>query len=69
MPWSPQSTSWFEKPVSFHKNQRNWSGPVSPVFGKPADEYQIFKKFEIIFLKKLELISRFLVKTKFKNLK
>jgi hypothetical protein len=40
-----------------------------PVFSKPAREILFFQKFEIKNSKKLELISRFLVKTEFKNLK
>jgi hypothetical protein len=40
---------WIEKPVSFHKNWRNWSGSVSPVFNKPVSKSIFLKN---IFLKK-----------------
>jgi hypothetical protein len=59
-----------QKPINFHENRRNRSRPVSPIFGKPADQIwnlKKLKKFEIKILKKLESISIFLVKQNSKN--
>jgi hypothetical protein len=44
--------SWIEKLVEnrsffFCENWRNWPGSVSPVFGKPAGEFENFKTFKI----------------------
>jgi hypothetical protein len=60
-------TAW--KPIDFCENWRNQSGPVSSVFSKPTGEIWFFFEiwiFKIKFLKKLESISRFLVKIEFK---
>jgi hypothetical protein len=35
--------SWIEKSDNFHENRRNWSGPISSVFGKPIARIWIFK--------------------------
>jgi hypothetical protein len=53
-----RSATWYHglksgwKPVGFYENRRNRLGPVSPVFSKPASEFEILKNFEIKILKK-----------------
>jgi hypothetical protein len=65
--WCAWSMDWktARKPADFRENRRNRSGSVSPVFQKLAGQIWNFQKIEIKILKKLEPISRFLVKTKF----
>jgi hypothetical protein len=68
--WNPNNSvglqPWIEKPV---KNC-HVSEPVSPVFDKlGGDFFENLKKNEIKNSKKIEAISRFLIKTEFKKSK